>query len=87
MKEVAERQKMKSLKVMGRNKTRILPANWTARVDHELDNENPEENDADHNDWVEDANNDSVEDEELSETETEPVTDDKIRQLREDEAQ
>ena len=50
--EVAERQKMKSLKVTGRNKTLILPAEWIAGVDHNLQNEDPEEDDGDHNDWV-----------------------------------
>ena len=79
---------MKSLKVTGRNKTLILPAEWIAGVDHNLQNEDPEENDGDHNDWVEEVDGDKNEgDDKLPEEENEPVTDKELRQLREDEAQ
>ena len=50
--EVAQRQKMKSLKITGRNRTQILPAEWIAGVDHDIDNDDPDENDGDHNKWV-----------------------------------
>ena len=86
--EVAERQNMKSLKVTGRNKTLILPANWIAGVDYELDNNDADEDDGDHNDWVDNVTEDNNnEDNELPKEETEPVTNEEIRQLREEEAQ
>ena len=79
---------MKSLKVTGRNKTLILPADWIAGVDYEPDNNDADENDGDHNDWVDNiTDNENAEDNELPKEETEPITDKEIRQLREDEAQ
>ena len=85
--EVAQRQKMKSLKITGRNRTHILPAKWIAGVDHDIDNNNPDKNNGDHNKWVDQADTNEAEDEDLPEAETNPVTDDEIRQLWEDEAQ
>ena len=63
VKEVAERQKMKSLKVTGRKKTLILPADWIAGVDHGLDNNDEEEKDGDHNDWVDNVTENATEEE------------------------
>ena len=55
---------------------------------HNLQDGDPEEDDADHNDWVEEVDGDKNEgDDELPEGENEPVTDEELRQLREDEAQ
>ena len=78
---------MKSLKITGRNKTKILPTKWIAGVDHNIDNNNPDENNGNHNEWVDQANENQTEDKELPEEETDPVTNDEIRQLWEDEAQ
>ena len=79
--------KVKSLKITGHNKTQILPTKWIAGVDHNIKNNNSDENDGDHNKWVDQADKSQTEDEELPEAETNPVTDNEIRQLWEDEAQ
>ena len=72
---------MKSLKITGRNRTQILSAKWIAGVDHDIENNNPDENNGDHNEWVDQADANETEDKELPEAETDPVTDNEIRQL------
>ena len=78
MEEAAERQKMKSLKVTGRNNTRILPANWIAGVDYKNSKANDLE-DKDFNEW---AANTKVnpENKELPDN-TNPITNNKLHQL------
>ena len=72
MEEVAERQKLKSLKVTGRNNTRILPADWIAGVDYENSKADDPE-DEDFNEWA--ANTEVERENEDLPDETEPVTD------------
>ena len=46
--QMAEAQGVKSMKILGQNKVRILPANWVAGVDYNSDINDEEEYDSDY---------------------------------------
>ena len=74
---LAEAQGVKSLKITGRNKVRILPADWVAGV-HYVSNE--DENENDDKDYEEESNEEeSAEQNDVEEQE--PITQGEIDEL------
>ena len=73
--ELAYRQGIKSLKVTDKNKVPLLPADWVARVDHNEEIEDgDDENYMPTDDELQDANNKEMEVEDINQEELDELT-------------